>query len=97
VGLSIRWGEGQFCTILTEVGVVGCGIYDMAIATEFSKAVAIARPTPQQRLDTPEDLLDAVIAEVTPQAQTMGIAVGMTGREAVELFLAAAPKRSTTV
>jgi len=96
VGLSIRWGEGQYCTILTEAGMVGCGIYDVAVAAEFSKAIAIARATPEHPLNTPEDLLEAVIVDTTPQAQAIGITVGMSGREAVELFLAAATKRESS-
>jgi hypothetical protein len=52
--------------------------------------VAIARGTPQSPLVNPEDLFDARIVDATPQAQSLGIRVGMTGREAVELLLAAA-------
>lgn len=91
IGISNRWHKGQYCTILTEAGLVGCGIYDVKIAAEFGQAVAIARGTPQNPLVEPEDLFDARIAEATPQAQALGIRPGMTGREAVELLLAAAP------
>jgi uncharacterized protein YunC (DUF1805 family) len=89
IGISNRWRQGQYCTILTEAGMVGCGIYDLKIAAEFGQAVAIARGTPQNPLVEPEDLLDAKIAEATPQAQKLGIRIGMTGREAVELLLVA--------
>ena len=90
VGLSIRWRHGQYCTILTEAGSVGSGIYDMEVAAAFSKVLAIVQSTPEHPLATPEDLLDAVIADATPQAKALGIQIGMTGREAVELLLAAA-------
>jgi uncharacterized protein YunC (DUF1805 family) len=93
VGLSIRWREGQYCTILTEAGMVGCGMYDVEIAAEFHKPLAIARSTPEHPLSTPEDLLDARITELTPQAKALGIDVGMTGREAVELLLAVSANR----
>ena len=93
IGLSNRWHQGQYCTILTEAGLVGCGIYDVKTAAEFGQAVAIARGTPQKPLVNPEDLLDAKIVEATPMAKGLGIQVGMTGREAVELLLAA-PKSS---
>src|SRR5262249_12203080 len=89
VGISNRWRQGQHCTILTAAGLVGCGIYDVTTAAEFGQAVAIARGTPQKPLVDPEDLFDARIVEATPQAQALGIRVGMTGREAVELLLAA--------
>lgn len=89
IGISNRWRKGQYCTILTEVGLVGCGIYDVKTAAEFGQAVAIARGTPQNPLVEPEDLLDARIVEATPQAKALGIEVGMTGRDAVERLLAA--------
>ena len=92
IGISNRWRQGQYCTILTEAGLVGCGIYDVKTAAEFGQAVAIARGTPQKPLVNPEDLFDARIVEATPQALGLGIRVGMTGREAVELLLAASAK-----
>jgi len=54
--------------------------------------LAIARGTPQQPLVEPEDLFEAKIVDATPQAQELGVRVGMTGREAVEIFLAASLK-----
>lgn len=91
IGISNRWHKGQYCMILTEAGLVGCGIYDVKTAGEFDQAVAIARGTPQSPLVNPEDLLEARIVDATPRARELGIRVGMTGREAVELLLAAAP------
>src|SRR5262245_9780958 len=92
IGISNRWQKGQYCTILTEAGLVGCGIYDVKTAAEFGQAVAIARGTPQAPLVNPEDLLDAKIVDATPQAKQLGIQVGMTGRDAVERLLAASAK-----
>ena len=89
IGVSNRWHKGQYCVILTEAGLVGCGIYDVKTAAEFGQAVAIARGTPQKPLVDPEDLFEARIVDATPQARELGIRVGMTGREAVELLLAA--------
>src|ERR1700722_18268119 len=89
IGISNRWHKGQYCTIMTEAGLVGCGIYDVKTAGEFDQAVAIARGTPQQPLVDPEDLLDAKIVDATPRARALGIQIGMKGREAVELLLAA--------
>ena len=91
IGISNRWQKGQYCMILTEAGLVGCGIYDIKTAAEFGQAVAIARGTPQKPLVNPEDLFEARIVDATPQARKLGIEIGMTGREAVELLLAAAP------
>ena len=29
LGVSNRWHQGQYCTIFTKAGIVGCGIYDL--------------------------------------------------------------------
>ena len=91
IGSSHRWEKGQYCSILTRAGIVGCGIYDLKTPAEFGQAIAIAKGTPAHPLTEPEDLLGAKIVGVTPQAETLGIRVGMTGKEAVELMLLAGP------
>jgi len=94
IGISNRWVKGQYCSIITAAGIVGCGIYDLVTPAEFGQAIAIAKGTPANPLVEPEDLLDAKIVGCTPQAAALGISVGMTGREAVELMLKADPRRA---
>src|SRR5947208_12555510 len=89
IGISNRWDKGQYCSILTAAGIVGCGIYDLKTPAEFDQAIAIARGTPVCPLTEPEDLFDARIVGVTPKAAALGIHIGMTGREAVERMLQA--------
>lgn len=91
IGMSHRWEKGQYCSILTRAGIVGCGIYDLKTPAEFDQAIAIAKGTPASPLTEPEDLLDAKIVGVTPKARSHGVDVGMTGRQAVELLLKACP------
>jgi uncharacterized protein YunC (DUF1805 family) len=92
IGMSHRWDKGQYCSILTKAGLVGCGIYGLEIPAEFDLAIAIARGTPARPLVEPEDLLDSKIVGCTPKAESFGIKAGMTGREAVELMLQALPR-----
>jgi uncharacterized protein YunC (DUF1805 family) len=87
IGTSQRWRKGQYCSILTEAGIVGCGIYDLKVAAEFDLAIAICKGTPAKPLVEPEDLYDSKIVGVSPKAESMGIHTGITGREAVELML----------
>ena len=94
IGVSNRWNKGQYCSILTEAGIVGCGIYDLETAAEFSLAIAICKGTPAKPLVEPEDLFDSKIVGATPQAEAMGIRKGITGMEAVELMLRAQPAKS---
>ena len=87
IGISNRWENGQYCSIITRRGIVGCGIYDMATPAEFNQAIAIAKGTPSNPLVEPEDLFEAKIVDATPQAKALGIEIGMLGREAVERML----------
>jgi uncharacterized protein YunC (DUF1805 family) len=91
IGMSHRWQKGQYCSILTRAGIVGCGIYDLKTAAEFDQAIAIAKGTPAKPLVEPEDLFQAKIVGVTPKAESFGVRIGMAGREAVELMLQASP------
>ena len=89
IGISNRWEKGQYCSILTTAGIVGCGIYDLETAAEFGLAIAIAKGTPENPLVEPEDLYNAKIVGTTPKAESFGIQVGMTGKKAAELMLQA--------
>ena len=97
IGISNRWHQGQYCSILTAAGIVGCGIYDLKTPAEFGQAIAICRGTPAQPLTEPEDLFDSKIVGCTPQAESFGIRIGMTGREAVELMLQAGQSHPQTI
>lgn len=87
IGCSYHWPGGQYCSLNTNRGVIGCGIFDVAVANRFGMAFAIARGTPDHPLREPEDLLGATIREVSDAAAMLGIQLGMTGREALVRML----------
>ncbi len=87
IGCSYRWPGGQYCVIHTDRGILGCGLYDCSIASQFGFAVAIARGTPTNPLREPEDLLNAKIADVSQMAHDMGIRIGMLGIDALSILL----------
>lgn len=81
--LEVSWDGGQFVLLVAPKGLVACGVVDPEVMNRFGAAIAIARGTPEAPLVTADDLLDARIAEVTDAAAERGIAVGMTGGEAL--------------
>lgn len=87
LGTSFRWPGGQYCAIHTDQGIIGCGLYDVAVANRFAMAIAIARGTPEHPLYEPEDLLTARIVEVSEAAAERGVRPGQTGEEALRLLL----------
>lgn len=88
VGASYSWDGGQYCAIHTVRGVLGCGIYDIGVADEFSMAFAIAKGTPEHPLREPEDLFEAKIVGVSRAARALGITEGTRGLDALAKLLA---------
>ncbi len=87
LGCSYRWPSGQYCAIHTERGILGCGLYDCSVGSQFGMAIAIARGTPEHPLFEPEDLLAAWVTEVSAPAEKLGISPGMTGADAVKCLV----------
>lgn len=88
IGAAYAWDGGQYCSIHTCNGVLGCGIYDIDCADEFGMAFAIAKGTPEHPLCEPEDLYEAEVVRVSAAAAGLGVTPGMTGAEALRRFLA---------
>lgn len=86
LGLSVAWEGGQFVMIVAKKGLVSCGIVDRTVMEKFGAAIAISRGTPEKPLVTVNDLLSSRILEVTEKAAELGITVGMTGKEALDLL-----------
>lgn len=83
LGMEVSWSDSQFVVIVTDKGMVACGVVDKEIMQRAGAAIAIARGTREKPLVTTEDLLAATIADVTEKAAHYGICPGMTGKEAL--------------
>ena len=83
-GAAFAWEGGQYCALHARRGVVGCGIYDIAVADEFGMAFALAKGSPEHPLREPEDLFEARIVAVSQAARDRGVCEGMTGLEALD-------------
>jgi uncharacterized protein YunC (DUF1805 family) len=86
IGLMSHWLDSQFVMIITEKGVVACGVIDKAVMEKAGAAIAISRGTPEKQLVSVEDLLSAKIMDVTEKAASYGIKIGMSGQEALDLL-----------
>ena len=88
LGMEVAWSDSQFVLVVTDRGLVACGVVDREVMDRAGAAIAIARGTREKPLVTVEDLLGATIADVTSKAMAYGIRAGMSGREALELLSA---------
>lgn len=86
LGLEVAWNDSQFVMIVTDRGVVACGVVDKEVMQRAGAAIAIARGTREKPLVTVDDLLNAKIADVTEKAAEYGARAGMTGRDALEVL-----------
>jgi uncharacterized protein YunC (DUF1805 family) len=68
--------------IIGQTGFVGCGFINIDAAEKFNIAVATVTGVKNFM-----DVLNAEVKAATSKAQTMGIKVGMKGKEVVRLLL----------
>jgi len=85
-GYIIALGPVNLVNIVTDIGMVGCGAFDVAALSNFGYPAARVRPAQGDSIATIEDLLQGIVKEVNPAAEKLGLKVGQTGREALELL-----------
>jgi uncharacterized protein YunC (DUF1805 family) len=85
-GYVIALGPVNLVNVVTDVGMVGCGAFDVAALNNFGYPAAKVRPAQGSSIATIEDLLKGIVKEVNPAAERLGLKVGQTGREALELL-----------
>jgi uncharacterized protein YunC (DUF1805 family) len=82
-GYVIPLGAVNLVFVFTDKGMVGCGAFDVAAFNNFSYPAARVKSKTGQRIATIDDLLDGIVKEANGEAVKLGIAVGMSGREAI--------------
>lgn len=85
-GYVISLGPVNLVSVVTDMGMVGCGAFDVAALGNFGYPAARVRPSQGNSIATIEDLLQGIVKEVNPVAERLGLKVGQTGREALELL-----------
>jgi uncharacterized protein YunC (DUF1805 family) len=85
-GYVIPLGPANLVNVVTDVGMVGCGAFDVAALNNFGYPAAKVKPAQGSSIATIEDLLQGIVKEVNPAAEKLGLKVGHTGREALELL-----------
>ncbi|HRY28602.1 MAG TPA: DUF1805 domain-containing protein [Elusimicrobiota bacterium] len=83
VGFEIPLPGAPLVLVRAEKGFVMCGYLNPAAAEKLGVAAAVVRG-----VKTVDELLAKPVAEISPEAQKLGVTPGMTGRQAVERFLA---------
>ena len=85
-GFVIPLGPANLVAIKTDVGMIGCGAFDVAALDSFSYPAAKIRPSIGPSIVDTDDLLKGIVKEANRSAMGRGIKNGMTGRAARELL-----------
>jgi uncharacterized protein YunC (DUF1805 family) len=85
-GYIIPFGPVNLVTVLTDVGMVGCGMFDVSALDSFSFPAAKVRPSLGPSIEDIDDIMKGVVKEANRAAMGRGIKNGMTGRQALELL-----------
>jgi uncharacterized protein YunC (DUF1805 family) len=85
-GFVIPFGPVNLVAIKTDVGLVGCGMFDVAALDSFSYPAAKVRPALGPSILDTDDILKGIVKEANRSAMGRGIKTGMTGRQALELL-----------
>lgn len=85
-GFVIPLGPANLVAVKTDVGMVGCGAFDVAALDSFSYPAAKVRPSIGPSIVDVNDILKGIVKEANRSAIGRGIRTGMTGRQALELL-----------
>ena len=85
-GYIIPLGKVNLVNVVIDLGMVGCGAFDVVALNNFGYPAAKVKPTRGSSIATIDDLLEGVIKEANDAAAKMGIKVGMSGKEALDLL-----------
>ena len=85
-GFVIPLGPANLVAIKTDIGMVGCGAFDIAALDSFSYPAAKVRPVIGPSIVDTDDILKGIVKEANRSAMGRGIRTGMTGKQALELL-----------
>lgn len=85
-GYIIPLGMLNLVSVVTDSGMVGCGVFDVNALDAFGYPAAKARRAGEGLMATVDDLLNGIIKEVNEAARKRGVSIGMSGKEALELM-----------
>jgi uncharacterized protein YunC (DUF1805 family) len=86
LGVMASWEGSQYVMIIAKKGIVSCGFVDREIMEEHDTAIAISKGTKENPLITVDDLLKSKISDLTKKAGDLGIELGMTGQQALDIL-----------
>ena len=83
-GYVIPLGEINLVMVITDVGMVGCGAFDVAALDGFDYPAARVKSTTGGGIASIDDLLGGEVKDANLAAKALGVQEGMSGRDALD-------------
>jgi uncharacterized protein YunC (DUF1805 family) len=83
-GYIIPLGSINIVLVVTDVGMVGCGAFDVMAFDAFDYPAVRVKSTSGNPIATIDDLLAGVVKDANAEATKLGINIGISGREALD-------------
>jgi uncharacterized protein YunC (DUF1805 family) len=83
-GYVIPLGPVNLVNVVTDMGMVGCGAFDVAALDHFGYPAARVKATRGTSVATIDDLLLGEVKDANAAAVQLGVKIGMSGREALD-------------
>ena len=85
-GFVIPLGSLHLVGVVTDIGLVGCGAFDVSALDSFNYPAVRVRSEKGGPIATIEDLLSGIVKDANAGARSLDIRIGMTGKEALDLM-----------
>ena len=85
-GYIVPLGPANLVFVITDIGMIGCGAFDVSALDKFTYPAARVKPTAGPSISTIEDLLVGEIKEANSAVARRGVLVGMSGKDALDLM-----------
>ncbi len=83
-GYVIPLGRFNLVSVNTDIGMVGCGAFDVAALESFDYPAARVKSTKGGSIATIDDLLEGAVKDANGAAIKLGVKIGMSGKEALD-------------
>jgi uncharacterized protein YunC (DUF1805 family) len=83
-GYIIPLGTLNLITIATDIGMIACGAFNAQALDNFNYPAVLIKSKTGDSLKTIEDLLEGTVKEANNSAITLGIEIGITGKQALK-------------
>jgi len=85
-GYIIPLGSVNIVCVITDVGMVGCGVFDVMALDAFNYPAVRVKSTTGNPIANIDDLLAGMVKDANTEAIKLGINAGMPAREALDLL-----------